>query len=159
MVTHCLHAWRSAPLLLIAVVLHSCVADGPRTPQLSGETKDMADSGHTHHAIDYVELAVTDMARSKRFYEAAFDWKFNDYGPDYAGIQKQGGEAGGLRLEPEVRPGGPLVIVYSQDLDASLARVREAGGRITQEPFAFPGGRRFHFEDPSGNELAVWAEE
>ena len=119
----------------------------------------MADNGHIHHAINYIEFAVTDMAQSKRFYEAAFGWRFNDYGPDYAGIQKQGGEAGGLRLEPEVSRGGPLVILYSNDLDATLTTVREAGGQITREPFGFPGGRRFHFEDPSGNELAVWSEE
>ncbi len=99
----------------------------------------MTEHGHTHHAIDYIEFAVTDMAKSKRFYEAAFDWKFNDYGPDYAGIQKQGGEAGGLRLEPEVSPGGPLVILYSNDLETTITKVRLAGGRITTEPFEFPG--------------------
>lgn len=118
----------------------------------------MTDESHLHHTINYIEFAVTDMAVSKRFYEAAFGWKFNDYGPDYAGIQKQGGEAGGLRLESVVSAGGPLVILYSNDLDTTLAKVREAGGRITTEPFDFPGGRRFHFEDPSGNELAVWSE-
>ena len=118
----------------------------------------MAEKGHTHHAIDYIEFAVTDIAESKRFYETAFDWKFNDYGPGYAGIRKPGGEAGGLRLEPVVAPGGPLVILYSEDLEATIARVREAGGRITKEPFDFPGGRRFQFSDPSGNELAVWSD-
>ena len=118
----------------------------------------MAEKGHIHHAIDYIEFSVTDMAQSKRFYEAAFDWKFNDYGPTYAGIQKQGGEAGGLRLDPKVSTGGPLVILYSKDLVTTHAKVRQAGGRITKEPFDFPGGRRFHFTDPSGNELAVWSE-
>lgn len=118
----------------------------------------MADNGHIHHAIDYIEFVVTDMAQSKRFYEAAFGWNFNDYGPEYAGIRKQGGEAGGLRLEAEVSTGGPLVILYSNNLDTTLTRVREAGGRITKEPFGFPGGRRFQFLDPSGNELAVWSE-
>ena len=118
----------------------------------------MTGSGHVHHAIDYIEFAVTDMAKSKRFYEAVFGWKFADYGPDYAGIQKDGGEAGGFRVEPSVARGGPLVILYSVDLDATFAKVREAGARITKEPFTFPGGRRFEFEDPSGNELAVWSE-
>ncbi len=114
---------------------------------------------HTHHAIDYIELAATDVAAAKRFYAAAFGWRFNDYGPAYAGIQGEAGrEAGGLRQLAEVKPGGPLVILYSRDLDASLAAVRAAGGRILKEPFAFPGGRRFHFADPSGNELAVWSE-
>lgn len=118
----------------------------------------MANDGHVHHAMDYVEFAVTDMEQSRRFYQAAFDWKFNDYGPGYAGIQKQDGEAGGFRLEREVGRGGPLVILYSNDLDATIKRVRGAGGRITKEPFEFPGGRRFHFEDPGGNELAVWSQ-
>ncbi len=118
----------------------------------------MTDHNHIHHGIDYIEISVTDMAESKRFYEAAFGWKFNDYGPGYAGIKKQSGEAGGLCLEPKVSVGGPLVILYSNDLDTTLAKVREAGGRIAKEPFDFPGGRRFHFEDPSGNELAVWSE-
>ncbi len=118
----------------------------------------MTDASHVHHGIDYIEISVTDMAESKRFYEAAFGWKFNDYGPEYAGIQKQDGEAGGLRLEPQVSGGGPLVILYSNDLTTTLEKVREAGGRIVKEPFAFPGGRRFQFEDPSGNELAVWSE-
>lgn len=119
----------------------------------------MESAMHTHHTIDYIELPVTDMERARAFYAAAFGWEFNDYGPEYTGIRKPGGEAGGFRLEPEVRTGGPLVILYSGNLDGSLASVRAAGGRITAPPFEFPGGRRFHFLDPSGNELAVWAEQ
>jgi hypothetical protein len=118
----------------------------------------MEPSNHTHHGIDYIEFTVTDMADAQRFYSTAFGWKFNDYGPEYAGIQGGSGEVGGLRLDAEVAPGGPLVILFSSDLDATLARVTAAGGRISKEPFNFPGGRRFHFVDPSGNELAVWAE-
>ena len=118
----------------------------------------MADAGHVHHGINYIEFSVTNMVETKRFYESAFQWQFNDYGPDYAGIRKNGGEAGGLRLTDEVTSGGPLVILYSNDLEKSLAKVREAGGEITKEPFSFPGGRRFQFHDPSGNELAVWSD-
>ena len=112
---------------------------------------------HKHHAIDYVELTVSDLAEAKRFYTAAFDWGFTDYGPEYAGIQGGDRELGGLHQSAELRHGGPLVILYSEDLDASLAAVRAAGGKVLKEPFSFPGGRRFHFADPSGNELAVWA--
>ena len=119
----------------------------------------MTDSGHVHHAIDYIEFSVTNMAEAKRFYQSAFQWQFNDYGPEYAGIQKDQGEAGGLRLVDEVSSGGPLVILYSNELEGTLAMVREAGGKITKEPFSFPGGRWFHFKDPSGNELAVWSKE
>lgn len=118
----------------------------------------MADDTHHHHQVDYIEFAVTDMTAAKHFYATAFGWTFTDYAPSYAGIQAEGREFGGLRLETELVSGGPLVVVYSTRLDASLSEVREAGGRIVKEPFKFPGGRRFHFLDPSGNELAVWAE-
>lgn len=113
---------------------------------------------HRHHAIDYVEFTVRDLAESKRFYSAAFGWEFNDYGPDYAGIKGSDGEVGGMYPTTDIRKGGPLVILYSEDLDRSLAAVRSAGGKVTKEPYVFPGGRRFHFTDPSGNELAVWSE-
>ena len=111
-----------------------------------------------HHAIDYIEFSVTDIAQAKRFYAAAFDWTFNDYGPTYAGIQGDGREVGGVTQVDHVERGGPLVVLYSSDLDATLARVIGAGAEVVKEPFDFPGGRRFHFRDPSGNELAVWAE-
>ena len=113
---------------------------------------------HTHHAMDYVEFTVDDLAAAKRFYSEAFGWGFNDYGPEYAGIQGAERELGGLLQSEELRSGGPLVILYSENLETSLAAVKAAGGRIVKEPFAFPGGRRFHFADPSGNELAVWSE-
>jgi len=112
-----------------------------------------------HHTIDYIELAAVDLAEAKRFYGAAFGWKFNDYGPEYAGIQAiEEGEVGGIHQASTVQGGGPLVILYSLDLAASGQAVVDAGGRIVKEPFSFPGGRRFHFEDPSGNELAVWSD-
>ena len=118
-------------------------------------------AAHRHHAIDYVELTVTDLEVAKRFYRQAFGWRFTDYGPEYAGIQSpQGGsvpEVGGLRVGPAVGAGGPLVLLYSTDLDGSVAAVQGAGGRVVHGPYAFPGGRRFHFTDPSGNELGVWA--
>jgi predicted enzyme related to lactoylglutathione lyase len=112
---------------------------------------------HTHHAIDYIEISVRDLAAAKRFYNGAFGWEFNDYGPSYAGIRGADREMGGLAQAVDVKTGGPLVVLYSRDLDATLAAVRSAGGKITKQPFTFPGGRRFHFNDPSGNELAVWS--
>ena len=111
-----------------------------------------------HHAIDYIEFTVGDLAAAKRFYAQAFGWEFNDYGPEYAGIKGQAGEVGGLRQSADVRSGGPLVVLYSQDLEQSVAAVRSAGGKIVREPFSFPGGRRFQFTDPSGNELGVWSQ-
>lgn len=112
-----------------------------------------------HHTIDYIEFVATDLVRAKKFYGDAFGWKFNDYGPTYTGIQGAGGgEVGGIREDTTVQTGGPLVVLYSSDLAASVQAVKDAGGRIVKDPFSFPGGRRFHFEDPSGNELAVWSE-
>jgi predicted enzyme related to lactoylglutathione lyase len=113
---------------------------------------------HEHHAIDYIEISVTDMDASKRFYGEAFGWTFNDYGPSYAGIAGKEREVGGLAVADEVRGGGPLVVLFSSDLDATVSAVKAAGGTLVKEPFVFPGGRRFHFADPSGNELAVWSE-
>lgn len=111
-----------------------------------------------HHAINYIELSVTDMQAATAFYTAAFDWAFNDYGPGYQGIRNEDGESGGLCLTDEVHTGGPLVILYSSALEASRDRVVNAGGRLEKDIFSFPGGRRFEFLDPSGNRLAVWSE-
>ena len=116
------------------------------------------ETAHTHHAIDYVEIAVTDIEAAKAFYASAFGWSLVDYGPEYAGIQGGGREMGGLRSDAEVRAGGPLVILYSENLEASLDAVTAAGGTIVEPIYAFPGGRRFHFADPAGNELAVWSD-
>jgi hypothetical protein len=112
----------------------------------------------THHEIDYVELTVSDLAAAKKFYTAAFGWQFNDYGPEYAGIKGKRGELGGLHQTSPLRLGGALVILYSSDLDKTLGAVKSAGGKVVREPFVFPGGRRFQFKDPSGNELGVWSE-
>lgn len=107
--------------------------------------------------INYVELPATDVAAMKRFYGAVFGWSFTDWGESYAEIVGAG-VSGGIDGEGRVptAPGGPQVMVYSDDLDAALAKVRGAGGEVFIDPFDFPGGRRFHFRDPSANELAVW---
>ena len=109
----------------------------------------------SHHAIDYIELTQTDLEAAKAFYTKAFGWSLNDYGPEYAGIQGEGDdEQGGLRSDSELRP--PLVILYSDDLEASVEAVTAAGGTIVDPISGFPGGRRFQFADPAGNVLAVW---
>ncbi|MGN5240008.1 MULTISPECIES: VOC family protein [unclassified Rhodococcus (in: high G+C Gram-positive bacteria)] len=115
---------------------------------------------NTHHTFDYIELAATDLGASRAFYEAAFGWKFNDYGPKYAGIRaaEGDGEVGGLTTLRAPGTAGPLVLLYSSDLDASVGAVEHAGGTISSGPYDFPGGRRFTFLDPSGNELGVWSE-
>lgn len=112
---------------------------------------------HVHHAIDYIELTQKDVAQAKAFYAAAFGWTFNDYGPDYCGIRKEGGEAGGF-AKGKPKPGGPLIVLFSKDLKKTFAAVKKAGGKIDKPIFDFPGGQRFEFSDPSGNKLGVWAE-
>jgi len=107
--------------------------------------------------VDYVEFSVTDLEAAKAFYSAVFGWKFQDWGPEYASFE-DGRLAGGFQLSEEVSRGGPLVIIYAVDLEAVEAGVRANGGTIAKEIFSFPGGRRFHFTDPSGNELAVWSD-
>jgi hypothetical protein len=107
--------------------------------------------------IDYIEFPVTDVAAAKRFYGQAFGWTFEDYGPDYASF-RDGRLDGGFRKEAVVTTGGPLVVLYARDLAAVEKAIGSAGGRIVRPTFSFPGGRRFHFTDPSGNELAVWSE-
>jgi predicted enzyme related to lactoylglutathione lyase len=107
--------------------------------------------------MDYIEFAATDVQEAKRFYAEVFGWEFTDYGPDYSSFT-DGRMNGGFRLEPEVTAGGPLVVLYSTNLEEIQAKVREAGGRIVRETFEFPGGRRFHFTDPGGNELAIWSD-
>jgi predicted enzyme related to lactoylglutathione lyase len=108
--------------------------------------------------VDYVEFKVTDLEAAKAFYSGAFGWKFQDWGPDYASFE-DGRLTGGFHRSDEVAPGGPLVIIYAVDLEAVEAGVRANGGTIVKEIFSFPGGRRFHFTDPSGNELAVWSDQ
>lgn len=100
---------------------------------------------------------MSNMENAQSFYSQAFGWEFTDYAPQYAGINVGGREVGGFRIG-QVTEGGPLPVLYSKDLQASLNAVRKAGGIIKLEPFEFPGGRRFHFLDPCGNELAVWSE-
>jgi uncharacterized protein len=106
--------------------------------------------------IDYVELDVADVARAKKFYGDAFGWSFADYGPDYCEF-RDGRLTGGFAKGEAHGPGGPLVILYTTDLEAVQKRIETAGGRVVKPAYDFPGGRRFHFADPDGYQLAVWA--
>jgi uncharacterized protein len=105
--------------------------------------------------IDYIEFSVPNIPEVKRFYGKAFGWNFEDYGPDYTSFA-DGRLSGGFQTAKS--RGGPLVVIYTIDLEAMERRVSEAGGTIARPIFSFPGGRRFHFTDPAGHELAVWSD-
>lgn len=116
----------------------------------------MSEAEH-HHRIDYVEFPVRDIARSKSFYGDVFGWTFTDYGPSYCEF-RDGRLSGGFTTEGTIHPGGPLLILYSADLAGTERAVARAGAKIVRRIFEFPGGRRFHFADPDGYELAVWSD-
>ena len=116
----------------------------------------MTNADHNRR-IDYIEFSVTSVPDAKRFYGQAFGWSFEDYGPDYASFS-DGRLSGGFQTAAKVRTGGPLVVIYAADLEAMEQKVKQAGGVIARPIFSFPGGRRFHFTDPSGHELAVWSD-
>ncbi len=111
--------------------------------------------------IIYVEFHASDPAQSRAFFEKAFGWTFTDYGPDYTSFT-DGGISGGFHRSDRrssLAAGGALVVIQNPKLEDALKRVTESGGKITQDIFAYPGGRRFHFTEPCGNELSVCAEE
>lgn len=113
-----------------------------------------------HEKINYVEFPAKDIERTKSFFEAAFGWSFVDYGPDYAAFSNQGLDGGFYRSELQATTdrGSALIVLYSDRLAETQAKVEKAGGKIARPIFAFPGGHRFHFIEPSGNEIAVWSE-
>ena len=113
-----------------------------------------------HEKINYVEFPARNLEGTKAFFNSAFGWSFQDYGPEYISFANSG-IAGGFyksELSASSENGSALVILYSNDLEATYNKVVDAGGVVVKEIFSFPGGRRFHFSEPSGNEFAVWAE-
>jgi hypothetical protein len=111
----------------------------------------------TDFAVDYLEFMAPNVASSKHFYAAAFGWTFTDYGPDYSSFGHSNID-GGFSKEPPSTSGAPLVILYASRLEEAQKKVEAAGGKIVKPIFSFPGGRRFHFADPAGNELAIWSD-
>jgi predicted enzyme related to lactoylglutathione lyase len=107
--------------------------------------------------VDYIEFPASNIEETKKFYSEVFGWEFTDYGPQYTSFT-DGRLGGGFALATEIAAGGPLVVIYATKLEEIEASIRRSGGRIVRDPFEFPGGRRFHFIDPSGNELAVWSD-
>ena len=107
--------------------------------------------------LDYVELPGPDIPETKRFYGAVFGWSFTDYGPDYVAFETAGRNGGFNAERRVVSKGGPLIVLYAADLDGMEAKVAAAGAEIVARE-TFAGGRRFHFRDPNGNEIAVWSD-
>lgn len=113
-----------------------------------------------HEKIDYVELPARDMEKAKAFFSEVFNWEFEDYGPEYTAFSNQGLDGGFFKSDQHVSTenGSALIVFFSENLEQTQDKVVAAGGSILQSIFSFPGGRRFHFGDPNGNEYAVWAE-
>lgn len=109
--------------------------------------------------INYVEFPATDLDATKAFFQTVFGWTFVDYGPDYTAFGNAGLDGGFFKSDRKASTasGSALIVLYTDDLETIRAEVEEAGGTIVQPIFPFPGGRRFHFTEPSGNELAVWS--
>jgi len=113
-----------------------------------------------HEKINYVEFPAKDIQATKNFFSQAFGWSFQDFGPEYAAFSGQGIDGGFFKAElsSSADQGAALIVFYSQAIEATQTKIEKAGGVIIKPIFSFPGGRRFHFKEPSGNEFAVWSE-
>ena len=113
-----------------------------------------------HEKLNYVEFSAHDLAATKAFFSEVFDWSFEDYGPEYTAFSNVGLDGGFFKSEKSssTETGGALLVFYSNNLEATLSKIEKAGGKIIKPIFQFPGGHRFHFTEPSGNEFAVWSD-
>jgi predicted enzyme related to lactoylglutathione lyase len=113
-----------------------------------------------HEKINYVEFPSRNIQATKSFFEKVFGWSFEDFGPEYTAFSDQGLDGGFFKsdLQSSTDNGSALIVFYSHDLEGTQAKIEQAGGLIVKPIFSFPGGRRFHFTEPSGNEFAVWSD-
>lgn len=113
-----------------------------------------------HEKINYLEFPAKNFDKTKLFFNTVFDWSFQDYGPDYMAFSNAGIDGGFYKsdLSSSTKNGCTLVVFFSKDLEKTQSKIKKSGGSIVKEIFSFPGGRRFHFSDPSGNEFAVWSD-
>jgi len=113
-----------------------------------------------HEKINYVEFPARDIEKAKAFFTTLFGWSFVDYGREYSAFSNEGLDGGFFKsdLSTSTENGSALIVFYSKDLEGTLSRIEVAGGSIIKPIFSFPGGRRFHFGDPNGNEYAVWSD-
>jgi len=112
------------------------------------------------HKIDYVEFPARDLAATKTFFSKVFGWQFTDFGAEYSAFSNAGLNGGfyAASMSATTTNGSALIVLYSEDLEKTRNRIEQAGGTIVKPTFSFPGGRRFHFSDPNGNEYAVWSD-
>ena len=115
---------------------------------------------NTHEKINYVEFPTTDMSATKAFFSDVFGWVFEDFGSEYTAFYNQGLDGGFFKSDNvmSTQAGSALIVFYSDTLEVTQTKIEQAGGRISQPIFAFPGGRRFRFISPAGNEFAVWSD-
>lgn len=113
-----------------------------------------------HEKINYVEFPSKNIEATKAFFTAAFGWSFTDFGPEYTAFSNEGLDGGFFKsdLTASTTTGSALLVFYSKELEKTQERIEHAGGTIIKPTFSFPGGRRFHFADPTGNEYAVWSD-
>ena len=113
-----------------------------------------------HEKINYIEFPAKDIEQTKAFFGAVFGWSFVDYGPEYTGFSDQGVDGGFFKsdLSVSTENGSALIVFYSNNLEQTQSKIEVAGGSIIKPIFSFPGGRRFYFGDPNGNEYAVWSD-
>jgi len=113
-----------------------------------------------HGKVNYLEFPVKDFESTKTFFSRVFDWKFEDYGPEYCAFSNAGIDGGFFKSDQSslTSNGAALLVFYSNNLEATLSKVEQSGGEVIKPIFSFPGGRRFHFKEPSGNEFAAWSD-
>ena len=113
-----------------------------------------------HEKINYVEFPAKDLEKTKTFFSHIFDWTFEDYGSEYMAFSNAGLEGGFFKSDQcaSTEHGSALIVFYSSQLEKTQKKIERAGGEIIKPIFSFPGGRRFHFSDPSKNEYAVWSD-
>lgn len=113
-----------------------------------------------HEKINYVEFPSNDIDATKKFFNSVFGWSFADYGPEYSAFKNEGLDGGFYKsdLTVSTKNGSALIVFYTKDINETQTKIKSAGGLIIKPVFSFPGGLRFHFSDPSGNEYAVWSD-
>ena len=115
---------------------------------------------YEHEKINYVEFPSKDIESTKAFFTTVFGWSFVDYEPEYSAFSNEGIDGGFFKsdLSVSTQTGSALIVFYSKELENTQLKIENAGGKIIKPIFSFPGGRRFHFSDPNGNEYAIWSD-